>query len=272
MADIPFAVVRPITGEHVYSRLVRRSDRFMWNGSALASIASTTRQSAGIALTEQGTSGIHVANMPNGVGESVYDAIFSITPTVGVYTLGDTDIGTYSIPWLGTAIFDPGSTPVTLPAIPNNWITAGGVAAGALNAKGDWITSAGNVQYLGAMNILTGTMTIFRGDDYYLTDNRALTLNAPVTSGSVPDLTGAVVTAFFLSNFTSPARLDLTITPVTVLSPGGSSQQLQMQPTRPQTLLLISGSYTVAFQAVLADGHYWTFIPSAQATVKGLGG
>lgn len=31
-----------------------------------------------------------------------------------------------------------------LPAIPNNWLTAAGIAAGALNGKGDWLTTLGS--------------------------------------------------------------------------------------------------------------------------------
>ncbi len=52
-----------------------------------------------------------------------------------------------------------------LPSIPNNWLTAAGIAASALNGKGDWLTSAGytapdNTSIAFLKNVLEGDETI----------------------------------------------------------------------------------------------------------------
>jgi hypothetical protein len=45
----------------------------------------------------------------------------------------------------GLAIVGSTMTITTLPSIPNNWITAAGIAASAMNGKGDWLTPSGTL-------------------------------------------------------------------------------------------------------------------------------
>lgn len=68
-----------------------------------------------------------------------------------VYTVPP-NFATASIDASGRVLLQPSQPGVTiptvttltnLPAIPANWITAAGIAAGALNGKGDWLTATG---------------------------------------------------------------------------------------------------------------------------------
>lgn len=99
------------------------------------------------------------ANALNGKGDwllsSGYTAPTNLTVAqiaTGVWqdvTAGDFTVASSIGKALYIANIAPGATgglqttnvAVTLPTIPTNWITAGGINAGALNGKGDWVTS-----------------------------------------------------------------------------------------------------------------------------------
>jgi len=73
---------------------------------------------------------------------------FDITPTASVqvvsYVAGQDP---------ATLVWAAGTRTLTgLPTIPNNWLTAAGIAAGALSGKGDWLTSLGVTAPAGWIN------------------------------------------------------------------------------------------------------------------------
>lgn len=61
----------------------------------------------------------------------------------------------------GVVLADTVTTLTNLPAITANWLTAAGIAAGALNGKGDWLSAAAYVPPLSAAATATAVATGF---------------------------------------------------------------------------------------------------------------
>lgn len=128
-----------------------------------------------ISLTEQGASGVYAGDFPAlPVGTYSVDAR---SRAGGAPAESDVIIGAGSVSWTGTAVTSP-SDAVALPPIPAGWVTADGIAAHALDGKGDWLsTSEGAQQAVLGAHILTLT-----SENPRLTDSNGTPLTA-VTFG-----------------------------------------------------------------------------------------
>jgi hypothetical protein len=90
------------------------------------------------AATSVNITGNLTGNVSGSVG-SVTGAVGSVTGAVGSVTAGVTlAAATHT-----GAVIPTVTTLTNLPAITSGWLTATGIAAGALNGKGDWLNSAG---------------------------------------------------------------------------------------------------------------------------------
>lgn len=71
------------------------------------------------------------------------------------YSLSGTQAFNNTGTWTGNVTGSVGSVTnaITLPSIPAGWITAAGIAAAALNGKGDWLTSASLPTNFGVLSI-----------------------------------------------------------------------------------------------------------------------
>jgi hypothetical protein len=139
-----------------------------------------------------GEAGIDLANVGSptttlnlsGTTISTSQAVASVTGSVNSVT---GNVGGS----VGSVIGNVGGTVATvttlsnMPAIPNNWLTAAGVASGALNGKGDWnigktgySLSAGGVQAI--WDALTSALTTVGSIGKLLVDN----VNATISSRS----------------------------------------------------------------------------------------
>lgn len=121
---------------------------------------------------------------------------FDITPTASVqvvsYVAGQDP---------ATLVWTAGTRTLTgLPSIPANWLTAAGIAAGALNGKGDWLTTLGATAPTGwiSSSVITANALVGKGDWLVSTDTRLNNLDAAISSrstysgGPVASVTAAV--------------------------------------------------------------------------------
>jgi hypothetical protein len=107
----------------------------------------------------------------------------------------------------GVVLVDTVTTLTNLPTIPNNWLTAAGIAAAALNGKGDWnigktgytLTQAFPTNFADlAITVTTGRVTVGTNADktgYSLSSTQTFDVTGNITgnlSGSVGSVSGAV--------------------------------------------------------------------------------
>jgi hypothetical protein len=131
-----------------------------------------------------------VGSVTGAVG-SVTGAVGSVTGNVGgdvqgkVLGGGSSTITGAGVQFNNTSIatVTTVTNAVVLPSIPNNWITAAGIAASALNGKGDWLVSSSYPANFGSLAIASGT--------------------GAVTVGTNNDKTGYSLTQSFPANFGS---------------------------------------------------------------------
>lgn len=97
-------------------------------GSGLTSLATPTNITAGTITT---TTNLTNAPTAGDFTAAMKTSLNAATPTAAAVT-GNVGGSVASV-----------TAAVTLPTIPANWITAAGIAAGALNGKGDWLLSSG---------------------------------------------------------------------------------------------------------------------------------
>jgi hypothetical protein len=106
--------------------------------SATAGAAGGLLIAGSNAATSVNITGNLTGNVTGSVG-SVTGAVGSVTGAVGSVTAGVTlASGTHT-----GAVIPTVTTLTNLPAITSGWLTASGIAAGALNGKGDWLNAAG---------------------------------------------------------------------------------------------------------------------------------
>jgi hypothetical protein len=129
---------------------------------------------------------------------NVTGSVASVTGAVGSVTSGVTvttnnDKTGYSLAASQHVIVDSGTvtTLTNLPSIPNNWLTAAGIAAGALNGKGDWLTYGGYTTPPTVAQIATGVWQDTTAGDFTL----ALSIGKSVLNG-VTLGTGLTINAY----------------------------------------------------------------------------
>ena len=91
-------------------------------------------------------------------------------------------LGLLIIASVSTPAFLTATNLTNLPSIPNNWLTAAGIAASALNGKGDWLVSSSYPSNSGSL---------------------AITAGGAVTVGTNSDKTGYSLIQRFPANFSS---------------------------------------------------------------------
>ncbi len=155
MANLSFAPGQ--SGLTLYVVIQRASDDFFVyaNGSVIESYSAAHWPNYALAMTPVGVSGIYSATFP-AVAAGSYTWVIRQqaggSPVVDPAT--DIQRGIGGGDWSGTAFLGlqgavvAGGTVTNLtnlPAVPANWLTATGIADGALNGKGDWLTETGEL-------------------------------------------------------------------------------------------------------------------------------
>lgn len=230
---------KDVAGQHISAQLTSATD-----GSDITSGASVQVSGDGGAAAAGTGTLTHIANgswdYAPVVGETNYDHIAfiftatgAVSVTVQVFTdfpqSGDTygalptNISLLAIDSSGDVTFNNTSiataTNLTnLPSIPANWLTATGVAASALNGKGDWNVGKTGYSISGTITTLDGLNNIAAGDVWDVTLSGHLTagttgnaLNAAGSAGdpwstSIPGAYGAGTAGYILGN-----NLDATV-------------------------------------------------------------
>jgi hypothetical protein len=158
-------------------------------------IANTTNITAGtITTTTNLTNAPTVGDLTAAMKASVTTAATASTPTAAAVTGA---VGSVT-------------AAVTLPTIPANWISAAGIAATALNGKGDWSTYAGGDT--SGTTTLLARLTALRAAAI---DNVDATISSRLASASytAPDnaSVAAIKTKTDSLTFTVPAKLDVNV-------------------------------------------------------------
>lgn len=89
------------TGWTVYAHVMDEDDE-LWNGSAFEAYDSASWEEYDVALTEQGTSGIYVADFPSDIAAGTYE-VFTYKQDGASPAETDVVIGSYAITWTGSA-------------------------------------------------------------------------------------------------------------------------------------------------------------------------
>lgn len=134
----------------------------------------------------------------------------------------------------GTAIAYTVSTVTTLtnlPSIPNNWLTAAGIAASALNGKGDWLLSASYTAPPSSSTIAAAVWDeINTGSTHNVTNStgkqlRTLALNTGVIyTSTAPSQSGMTSTQIKLDSGASAVDNSYQWTVVSIISGTGAGQ------------------------------------------------
>jgi hypothetical protein len=140
----------------------------------------------------------------------------AIAAGTGLVTFGNTSIGSV------TSVVNPvtlaaGQTvatvtnPVALPVIPTNWITATGVAAAALNGKGDWLTSANLPANFTSLIISSSTGLVSSNATQInsIPTSSVTTINANVGTTQPINFTGSGSGALVNSSATVPGNVTI---------------------------------------------------------------
>lgn len=120
-----------------------------------------------------------VGSVTGNVGGNVVGSVASVTGNVGGNVVGSVASVTGAVNSVTSA--------VTLPTIPASWITASGIAAGALDGKGNW--NIGKTGYTLSQAFPTNFSSL------------SITGGGAVTAGTVSDKTGYSLSQAFPSNF-----------------------------------------------------------------------
>lgn len=162
-----------------------------------ASVTTAATAATPIAASVTGNVGGSVGSVLGGINTSAG----TITTLDGLDTAQDTQHGTTQSAISALHNFDPTSDAVAtvttltnLPAIPNNWLTAAGIAADALDDKGNW--NVGKTGYS-----ISGTITTLDALD------TAQDAQHAVTQGKVDDVDGIVDDILEDTGTTIPATL-----------------------------------------------------------------
>ena len=126
---------------------------YRWN---VISVISGTGAGQSAVITDYTTSRIGTVTTP-WVVQPDATSFIEITPTATV-TVVNYIAGQDPATWVWGAAT---RTLTTLPSIPSNWITAAGITAGALNGKGDWLTTLGTnapANWINAASIATAAL------------------------------------------------------------------------------------------------------------------
>jgi hypothetical protein len=139
---------------------------------------------------------------------SIPDAtsVFAILPgeRPGVNSAGTTDVNVVS--WTGTPTVSLATTTVgtttnltNLPAIPTNWLTATGIAAAALNGKGDWLLASSYTAPPSAATITTAILTDTTAGNYAVPGSLGRIVNVQL-GGAFTTTASSIYTSAALAN------------------------------------------------------------------------
>lgn len=152
---VPAAVLRWLTDDAAGTPNALAAGRADASVGAMANNVLTAAAVNAAALNGKGdwlTAGGYTAPDNAGIGTLLVRLPSALTVTAGKVDVND----------------KTGFSLAALPAVPANWLTAAGIAAGALNGKGDWLTAGGytapdNATITWVRNVLEGDEEIDTG-------------------------------------------------------------------------------------------------------------
>jgi hypothetical protein len=138
------------------------------------------------------------AQIATGVWQDATAGDFTVSGSIGksLFTSGNAPGAASGLALVGSNMGSASSVTaaITLPAIPNNWISAAGIAANALNGKGDWLLAVNYTAPPTSAQTATAVWQDSTAGDFTAAGSIGKSL-APATLGAVPGASGGFLIA-----------------------------------------------------------------------------